>query len=53
MKTEKETAIYMAKVGIDQIPDDGLQRLVKYIDDGKPLLLTGSVADMQDSGAVG
>ena len=33
----------LVKKGLVQIPNDGLQRLIDWIDAGKPVLLTGSV----------
>lgn len=32
--------------GLSQIPSDGLQRLIDHIDEGKPVLLDGSVTSM-------
>ncbi len=31
------------KIGLSQIDNEGLERLVSKIDDGSPILLTGSI----------
>ena len=33
----------LVKNGLNQIPDDGLYRLIQHIDDGKPVVTDGAV----------